>query len=69
MTDFKRHLKSDMQGGFYEKETAKNKSKPRVIDDTWFQNMVRDRERVFYAEAKQKGDIAEMDRILKRMIK
>ena len=65
--DFKRRLKSDMQGGFYEKETAKSKSKPRIIDDTWFQNMVRDRERVFYAEAVINGDKDELYKIAARI--
>lgn len=58
-----------MKGDFEPIEDGRKKSKPRVIDDGWFQQTVLLRERQFYKEAKQRGDTVEMDRILKRMVK
>ena len=64
--DYKRHLKSDMQGGFYEIEKAKSKSVPREIEHSIFLSMVVERDRVLYNEAKSKGDIATMEFLKKR---
>lgn len=62
MTDYRRHLKSNMKGDFEDtKIDDSKKSKPRAIENEIFLSMVRDRDRLFYKEAKAKGDIATME--------
>lgn len=41
-----------MQGGFYEIEKEKSKSKPREIDNEIFLSMVIERDRLWYKEGK-----------------
>ena len=50
--DYKRHLKSDMQGGFYEIEKSKSKTVPREIEHSIFLSMVKDRDMAWIAEGK-----------------
>ena len=64
--DYKRHLKSDMQGGFYEIEKSKSKTVPREIEHSIFLSMVVERDRILYNEAKSKGDIATMEFLINR---
>lgn len=60
--DNKRHLKHDMKGGFDEIGVkSKSKTVPREIEHSIFLSMVVDRDRIFYKEAKDKGDVATME--------
>lgn len=65
--DHKRHLKLNENYDWVDvKEKSTYKAKPRDIERTIFLNAVRDRDRIFYKEAKQKGDTEMMEFLIKR---
>lgn len=55
-----------MKGNFEELPKSEYKSKPVDIPREVFLNMTRERDRIFYAEAKAKGDIATMEFLIKK---
>ena len=56
-----------MNGGFnFDTEPPKTKSTPKLVDNGWFYAITKDRDRLFYAEAKQRGDTEMMEYLIKK---
>lgn len=59
--DYKKHLTHDETGDWLDNKTKKSTSKPREIENELFLRMVEPRDKLFYAEAEQAGNIERMD--------